>query len=281
MKKFLLRFTLILGLLSIFGVSQSFFNTSDVVYANTADAVLKPFVLLDTTHGAEEVVRTVNKVSEKTSEKFNLLSYKEAAGGKAKIEIDKARYLKLSTGEQRRLMEAVMTTINNSEIGSRDKNRFLNFIENQDSAMIKQLRFLSSNTSVDLENSQMFLMFFNSIWGVIMGVLLLASMLLLVTSVAVDTLYIAIPFFYSLVHAKTESRVWFISFEAYSVMREEVGLMESSRSSNYFLKYMKRRSLIFFFVGIVFTMMVSNSLWRFLDLIFEVVNSLIKGIVGG
>lgn len=256
---------LLLGVLGIIGCTTPVHAES-----NSDLPTVNPYILLDTSNGVDEIANSVNKISSATDQRFNLLSVSDSSN-KTKVTFNKRPYLKLYSSDKKDLMESTMQIVQNSAMGERDKNRLITFLEEQDEGIAREIRFLSKDTSVDIVSASRLIEPFHGTIGVILGLIALFTLISLGLSLGLDSVYMASPFVYTLMHKSGDGeKPKIISQEAYSAVLDSANSIGTGTFKSAFSFYFRRRVGVLFLVSISIGFLISGDIYRLVSYFADV-----------
>lgn len=174
------------------------------------------------------------------------------------VSFSNSNYRTLSVKERERFMETVLLAIKESGLSSQIKNKFYNFVAEQDTTTSAAVKFLQSDTSADFVNAASWFKPFGSAAGIVLGFLSLCIFLFIGLSIILDIFYLAVPMFRMFIE-KDKGKPRVISNEAYS------SAMEAERGSSYQSSvslYLKRRIPALIVVCIAVGYLISGQIYN-------------------
>ena len=230
------------------------------VYAKTkGDAVdSRKFIAKDNTV-IDSIVTDANKYINQ-----DILVYNSGSGI---VLFSNKRYASLLSKQKVNFMTRVLSYIQESEMDSKTKLKFYNFIAEQDNSVTKSIKFLKTNASSDLASAMKWFRPFTSTISTVMGIICLLIFTMMTLSIILDTTYLAFPFLQSSIR---KDKPTFVSREAWSTLKE---CEQSTEYRNVVITYMKRRFIAFLVLGVCLLYLASGQIYDIIMWVLDIVQT--------
>lgn len=209
----------------------------------------------------------VNKSNEIAG--FPMLTY---TSGDGLLSFNSSGYSDLEMTDKQDVMKATLDGIKTSDLSPQRKNSMYNFVAEQDGAVTKAIRILSTDAQADLSRAGSMVKVFSTPLGVFMGLLVLLTFILLTLSTAIDLFFITLPPFRAFVMKDENSRPFYVSTEAFHAMKVSDESVGTGTYKGAVGLYSKNRFWVFLVVPILLVMLVTGQIWDFLLAYVPVLN---------
>lgn len=196
--------------------------------------------------------------------KQDILTYNSGSGI---VLFSNKKYASLLSKQKVNFMTRVLSYIQESQMDSKTKLKFYNFIAEQDNSVTKSIKFLKTNASSDLASAIKWFRPFTGTVSTIMGVLCLLIFTMMTLSIIIDTAYLAFPFLQSSIR---KDKPTFVSREAWSTLLE---CEQSTEYRNVVVTYMKRRFIAFLVLGICLLYLASGQIYDIIMWVLDIVQT--------
>lgn len=177
------------------------------------------------------------------------------------------KYASLLSKQKVNFMTRVLSYIQESDMNSKTKLKFYNFIAEQDNSVTKSIKFLKTNASSDLASAMKWFRPFTGTISTVMGVLCLLIFTMMTLSIIIDIAFLAFPF---LQGSTGRNKPMFISREAWSTLLE---CEKCTEYRNVVVTYMKRRFIAFLVLGICLLYLASGQIYDIIMWVLDIVQT--------
>lgn len=234
-----------------------------VLFPISVLGAVNPYVSLDSNKGVSAVIDSVNSYSKEYD--FKLLYI----GDYENVTIDMERYNRLDNKDKRKVMEGALNSIQNSNLTGRDKSRFYNFMQEQDSGTARAVSALSNDVTTDVVSASNIMRPFTSPLSIFLGVMSIAIFFMLSMSMAIDIFFLAIPIFQGFILKNGDTKPKVISQGAWDAIKTSESNVGTDKSSSVWGFYLRSQTITIIFVGITLAYLIGG---RVFDLASFIVN---------
>lgn len=200
----------------------------------------------------------------------SLISYDASTGI---MEFDIVQYNSLNLNDRKDYMKVALPYIKESSLSPMVKNKFFNFIKNQDTETTQVIAELEGSSRSNIYEAGRILRPFDGVISTFFGLITVMIFIFMALSAVLDMVYISIPFFTSMSKNKFVrgdktggGRPFFVSREAYeSVEAEEANPQENTAIWLYF----KERFVIMFVLGLIMLYFMNGEIIYFIIFVIE------------
>lgn len=196
--------------------------------------------------------------------KQDILTYNSGSGI---VLFSNKKYASLLSKQKVNFMTRVLSYIQESQMDSKTKLKFYNFIAEQDNSVTKSIKFLKTNASSDLASAMKWFRPFTSTISTAMGVICLLIFTMMTLSIILDTTYLAFPFLQSSIR---KDKPTFVSREAWTTLKE---CEKTTEYRSVVVIYMKRRFIAFLVLGVCLLYLASGQIYDIIMWVLDIVQT--------
>lgn len=188
----------------------------------------------------------------------------EYTGEDGVVSFSNKTYATLDMTEKRKFMETALSLIQGSGMAPGSKNKFYNFVSDQDTTASSAIRYLRSDAQSDISTAAGYLRPFNGVVGTILGVLCIVIFVMLALSMVIDISYMVIPGMRVVITGGNDSgnsRPRFVSREAFAAVKESEESLNTSNYRGYMGSYLKKRVFVMLAIGVALGFLVSGQIY--------------------
>lgn len=188
---------------------------------------------------------------------FLTVSY---ANNNCTITVNMTQYKKMDNSDKQKTMQIALDGVYNSSISRTAKNKIYNELSALDETTAALVRELSTDVRADFGKAYSWFKPFSGWVGWLLGSIALLMFMLLGITMVVDIAYISLPAVQLLLTDEANNRAKFVSYEAYSAVKEQQSKAGVEYKSPMVL-YMKAKTVQFIAIFVCLLYLVSGQLY--------------------
>lgn len=195
------------------------------------------------------------------------------------VVFDKREYLRLDQQGRMEVMKIALELIDDSSMSTMSKNKFYNFLEEQDESTTSLVRQLSDDVDADFATAYSMFKPLSGVVGTILGIITLAIFVCLTLMIVIDLSYLVLPVVRAGLTPESSTsgdKPKFVSNEAWDAVKVVEGDSGSNGTKDVLVVYLKKKVFQFIMLGICILYLVSGEIYQAIGAILDTV----RGIIG-